>query len=96
MKFTVLPNWNNHPSRLPLTGDPGSPQLTATHDTLGFVHCPSDRHVLVNGLPSRKKPSLHKNLTVEPIVLFPTAMAFLGASGAEHVLAGVGSWASAS
>ena len=58
-----------------------------THNTLGFVHCPSDRHVLVNGLPSRKKPSLHKNLTVEPIVLFPTAMAFLGASGAEHVLA---------
>ena len=40
----------------------------------------------VNGLPSRKKPSLHKNLTVEPTVLLPTAMAFLGVSGAGHVL----------
>ena len=43
--------------------------------------------MIVNGLPSRKKPSLHKNLTVEPTVLLPTAMAFLGASGAGHVLA---------
>ena len=43
--------------------------------------------MIVNGLPSRKKPSLHKNLTLEPTVLFPTAMAFLGASGAGHVLA---------
>ena len=61
--------------------------LLPTHDTFGLVHCPSDWHVIVNGLPSRKKPSLHKNLTVEPFVLYPTAIAFLGASGAGHDLA---------
>ena len=35
VKFTVLPNWNNQPSRLPLTGDPGSPQLTADKNKNG-------------------------------------------------------------